>query len=1104
MLSEQFFVTAKIAKILNTIAINSLLTQLEFPELSLNIKIMKPIFLFFLCFLSIQVHANSHLQLDKHLGANNQTSNSTNAYEQKSTNLRENIANLEASEQHFLKAHREFEIHRQSLAKQLDDAKQTLPPAPKINLTQQASMAYLRLSELKEIEASLGQQITNDLLRQKQLPQLISSARESLQQHQKNLPLPKHTPTGELQQLQQQLYQQNLKTLEAEFASSANRVELSQLQLQVIRQQLLQQEQLIEKFNIKISAKRQQTTDATLANNVIDSLDIQDPLIVELNETNREYGALLQNLTQDTQKILSRQEQAEKLYQRQAKQLTNIQEQVTWIKLNAAFGERFLKILQALAKPPDPQKLQNQIADTRLARYQIEQQRNINEQELSLNTNYNPLQEKLLNSQQILLSKLIEGYDMYLNELSKLKLSYEQLRQQYITIKNTLNEHLFWVPNAAYVSKIWFIDVYRSAHWLINQAPWQQIPRSLTEQSELWSWWIILVVLSLVSQDLVAPKFRTYLKQWAALVGNVTQDKFIFTFKALVGSIAYSAVWPFPIISAGFILYVSPHNFVQAGGAAVIATGLIYLLYRFYYLLSLDNGVLTAHFKKSRTFIEKFQLRLRHFMLLAIPLVAIMAFTEVLDTSLVRNSLGRGAFIIFCLLLIGFYKDVLIIIKKLNTSKTFEQKNKKLLHKLLWLIMFLVPCATAALAIFGYYFTAFQMLLQLQVSLILGIGFLLIYELIQRWMLIERRRIAFDRAKAKRAEIIAQREKGELTTNDLIDNYEEPIVDLDTISSQSLGLVHSLLLLAFFASLIGMWSQTHTALFSFLDSITLWTSSATINGMEQQIPITLKSLLSGLIIVGFSLMIATNLPGLLELMLLQRLDLSPGTGFAITTVSRYLVVFFGTLVSFSTLGMEWSKLQWLVAALSVGLGFGLQEIFANFISGLIILFEKPIRIGDTVTIRELTGTVSKIQIRATTIIDWDRKEIIVPNKAFITEQLVNWSLSDPITRVIAYIAVARDSDPAKVEAVLYQAVKECSDALLTPEPEVWFAGFGQHTQNYEVRAYAKDMSSRWPLRHSLHKRITKKLKENDLELAYPQLEVHVKSNQPKEKYGLIK
>jgi potassium efflux system protein len=425
---------------------------------------------------------------------------------------------------------------------------------------------------------------------------------------------------------------------------------------------------------------------------------------------------------------------------------------------------------------------------------------------------------------------------------------------------------------------------------------------------------------------------------------------------------------------------------------------------------------------------------------------------------------------------------------------------------MLWTLLISVPLLSAVLAFRGYYFTAFQMLLQLQLSIVLGLGFLLLYQLIKRWMLIERRRIAFDRAKAKRAERLAQREKGEThhPSVDGLDTYEEPVVDLETISSQSLGLVRSLLLLAFLASLIGLWTQTHTALFSFLDGITLWTTNTSVNGLEQQLPITMKSLMFGLIVVGFSLMIATNLPGLLELMILQRLDLSPGTGFAITTVSRYLVVFLGLLIGFSNLGMEWSKLQWLIAALSLGLGFGLQEIFANFISGLIILFEKPVRIGDTVTIRDLTGTVSKIQIRATTIIDWDRKEIIIPNKAFITEQLINWSLSDPITRVIVYVSVARDSDPAKVEATLYQAVQECEDALASPEPEVWFAGFGKHTQDYEVRAYAKDMSARWPLRHDLHKRVTKKLKENNLELAYPQMEIHIKNGQNREQQGIIR
>ena len=128
------------------------------------------------------------------------------------------------------------------------------------------------------------------------------------------------------------------------------------------------------------------------------------------------------------------------------------------------------------------------------------------------------------------------------------------------------------------------------------------------------------------------------------------------------------------------------------------------------------------------------------------------------------------------------------------------------------------------------------------------------------------------------------------------------------------------------------------------------------------------------------------------MVILQRLSFDAGSRFAVTTVVRYVIVVVGVVVTFGQLGIGWSKVQWLVAAVTVGLGFGLQEIFANFVSGLIILFERPIRVGDIVTIGGFSGRVTQIRIRATTIRQWDRKELVVPNKEFITGQLINWSL----------------------------------------------------------------------------------------------------------------
>lgn len=1055
------------------------------PGTMLRILLIALVFSSFLC------QANSPLQLDKRLGFTPTEAQTQATPAQQTQDLLSSIETLSQMAGEYQDQLLSFDTEKATLNKALASAQKELQLARRQDLNQQASAAYLRLSELKETESQLSQQQSSLLQRHNQLPGAVSSARQALMQHQKAPLSAPDTTMGLLQQTQRQYYEQNLATLEAEQTSSQKRIELVQLRLKVVRAQLAQQELFIEKLNRAISNERQAITDATLADSLAPATSADDVLTRRLKANNELLGQKLQTLTLQIDNVVDQQEAAEKRYQEQSLQISNIQEQIAWVKTNSAFGERFLQMLQNLPKPPNQEALQNQIADTRLARYQLEQDLARNQEQLDEKAQFSDAQYQLLQAENKLLKQLLQGFDQLLSELAKLKLSQNNLTVQYHTLKNTLSEHLFWVPNAAPIGKLWVTDLHRSLIWLVQQAPWQQLSQALDEQSEYWSWWLILLVLCLVVQDIVKPRFDRALSRFIAPVGNVTQDDFIYTFETLLVTMGYALLRPSPVILAGAFFMLSQYNLVQAVGCGLLVMGCVYLVYRFMFLLSVEKGVLIGHFRRPKEVIEHGKQRLKSLMLITIPLVAIVSFTEILELSLVRNSLGRGAFIILCLQLFWFYRDILNFARKYRAEQQDPGKNRRLLQRLLWMVLLLTPVISAVLAWRGFYFTAFQLLLQLQLSLLLALGFLLLYQLIKRWMLIERRRIAFDRAKAKRAEKLAQRERGETVLADSQDVYEEPKVDLETISSQSLGLVRSLLILAFLASLIGLWTQTHSAMFSFLDGINLWNSTALIDGSEQLVPVTLKSVLFGLLIMVFSLMIATNLPGLLELVLLQRLDLTPGTGFAITTVSRYLVVMVGTLVGFSTLGMEWSKLQWLIAALSVGLGFGLQEIFANFISGLIILFEKPVRIGDTVTIRDLTGTVSKIQIRATTIIDWDRKEIIVPNKAFITEQLINWSLSDPITRVIIKVAVARDSDPAKVEASLYQAIKECQHALHTPEPEVWFAGFGQHTQDYEVRAYAKDMGARWPLRHDLHKRISAKLKENNLELAFPQMEITI-------------
>lgn len=204
----------------------------------------------------------------------------------------------------------------------------------------------------------------------------------------------------------------------------------------------------------------------------------------------------------------------------------------------------------------------------------------------------------------------------------------------------------------------------------------------------------------------------------------------------------------------------------------------------------------------------------------------------------------------------------------------------------------------------------------------------------------------------------------------------------------------------------------------------------------------------------------------------------------------------GVVVAFNTVGIGWGQVQWLVAAMGVGLGFGLQEIFANFVSGLIVLFERPIRVGDTVTLGNVSGTVQRIRLRTTTVADWDNKELIVPNKAFVTDQLINWTLSSPVTRVVFQVGIAYGSDATLARKVIIEVIESNPMVLHDPAPTAFFIGFGDSSLDFQVRVFVRERLQRMPLRHELHMAINRALREHHIEIPFPQRDLHIRSMDP--------
>ncbi|EGR2845538.1 mechanosensitive ion channel [Vibrio parahaemolyticus] len=509
----------------------------------------------------------------------------------------------------------------------------------------------------------------------------------------------------------------------------------------------------------------------------------------------------------------------------------------------------------------------------------------------------------------------------------------------------------------------------------------------------------------------------------------------------------------------------------------------------FLYHLSRKQGVLELHFRWPKDVCHRVHHRIRVIMF---PLLIVLIFFYFFRLVAQENDaeILRILYLLVVALLFVLYKSALNIGDANAHLPVFFQSGLGffIIHYFVLGAFFIV----IAMAMLGLYVGSWKILVLQQLNIFALISVFLVYQLGERWLILEQRQLSYQRFLAKREEKIARENEG-LTEEATVFELEEQGLDKESISEQSMALLKGLSLILLVTVLSTIWSS-QLELTHWMDNVVLWQASPSSSSSAEMVDITLKSLIYALVALVISFVSIRNIPGLLELLVLRRMNLAPGTGYTITTLLRYIILMLGIVIAFTTIGIEWDRLQWLVAAIGVGLGFGLQEIFANFISGLILLFERPIRIGDTVTINELSGTVSKIQTRSTTIIDWDNKEIVVPNKVFITDKLVNWSLTDSVTRVVIPIGVAYDSDINLVEDLLYQAVENTPLVLSVPAPQVYFLKFGDSSLEFELRLYINSIDDRLPTLHLVNKKINQLFKDNSVEISYPQIDVHMKNS----------
>jgi potassium efflux system protein len=535
--------------------------------------------------------------------------------------------------------------------------------------------------------------------------------------------------------------------------------------------------------------------------------------------------------------------------------------------------------------------------------------------------------------------------------------------------------------------------------------------------------------------------------------------------------------------------YAEPESTEASISNGLWVAGLVFLPLEILRQLIRPHGVATAHFGWPELVIKPLGQAVRRIGWVGLTLVFLATF--LLLERYVHREISALARIVFAILMLFIAGTLwrLLDTKSGVVAGLRATQPDSLIAKLEWIwrpFIIAIPVILAGLSLSGYAYAAGQLTVSLYQTIWLVVATAVLQGIAERWLLVSKRRIALRQLK----EQVAIKEQAEASgaAADLLDVNQ---MKLSAIDEQTHRLINASVLLVLFSGLLWIWSPVLPAL-SFLESIVLWqelTPDGTISST-----VTLSNVLVALPTLLITFVLVRNTPGLLEALILQRLPLDNAARYALNTLISYVFAFCGVIVVAGTLGLRWSSVQWLAAGLSVGLGFGLQEVVANFVCGLIVLFEQPIRVGDVVTIDTVTGVVSRIRMRATTVTTYDRQEYVIPNKDLITGRVINWTLSDSVNRSLVRVGVAYGTDTRRVGEILREICRNTPHILKEPGPIVTFDEFGDSTLNFAVRFYLATLDNRFATVNELHNAIAERFAEENIEIAFPQMDVHMKSD----------
>ena len=697
----------------------------------------------------------------------------------------------------------------------------------------------------------------------------------------------------------------------------------------------------------------------------------------------------------------------------------------------------------------------------------------------------------LLATRAELVARLTSAEREWLRVLTELESALVQHLDTTTTLAHLLDRELLWFPSHERVGAAWLKRQPQGWSDLLKPSRYATSGRLLL--AALKREWPLLLAAGALFALLLRQRQQlpARLAALAQPLLRVRTDRYRHTLRALAITGFAALAVPLPVALTGWLLRQAGEagKFSDSLGQALLAIAGSLFFFQCLRWLVADNGVAHKHFRWTSARREAITTALPWFVWLILPTQFLLTLSFLRGMEPAVDTVGRLALIVIC----GISARLcwrLLAPGALWTFRGIADPEPSMPRRALRVGLTIGLLAIALLALGGYVLTATTLLHSLWLSLLLVTALAIFHGLVSRWFLLGERRLALRRIEARH-----DAEGGQATQPVDADVAGEPApadpdseaLSIQSVSQQTRRLLRALVAAMMVVGLLWVWSGVLPAL-DRLDTIVLWNVSGTdASGAPMPSPITLAAVLGGLLTLALTFIAARNLPGLVELGLLSRIHIDAGTRYAITSVSRYLIVIVGMIVGLGLLGVRWSQLQWLAAALTVGLGFGLQEIFANFVSGLIVLFERPYRVGDTITIGEVEGRVTRIRTRATTVLDADNREVVVPNKTFITSRFVNWTLSDTVTRLVFKLSLAQDAEPQKVRDLLLDAARTTPLVLAHPAPGCWFTQISSGTYDFELRLFVAELSHRTRVRDDLNSRIVEAMAKAGLATSRPGL-----------------